>query len=105
LSSPRQAIVNQSLTELKILSSFLKQIQYEPWLVKMKSGESYYGFVQGETTQNLLLKDLTGKQYTLSHAEIESKKQESKSIMPDPAGLGMTAQDLADVSAYLLGLK
>lgn len=47
---------------------------YEPWLAKMKSGESYYGFVQGETAQNLLLKDLTGKQYTLSQAEIESKK-------------------------------
>jgi len=78
---------------------------YDPWLVKMKSGESYYGFVQGETTQNLLLKDLTGKQHILSQSEIESKKQESKSIMPDPAGLGMTAQDLADVSAYLLGLK
>ncbi len=78
---------------------------YEPWLVKMKSGESFYGFVQGETAQNLLLKDLTGKKHTLSQAEIESKKQESKSIMPDPAGLGMTAQELADVSAYLLGLK
>lgn len=78
---------------------------YEPWLVKMKSGESYYGFVQGETAQNLLLKDLAGKQHTFAQAEIETKKQESKSIMPDPAGLGMTAQDLADVSAYLLGLN
>ncbi|MFT4860101.1 MAG: putative membrane-bound dehydrogenase-like protein [Algoriphagus sp.] len=78
---------------------------YEPWLVKMKSGESYYGFVQGETAQNLLLKDLTGKRHTLAQAEIETKKQEIKSIMPDPAGLGMTAQDLADVLAYLLGLN
>lgn len=78
---------------------------YEPWLVKMNSGESYYGFVQSVTAQNLLLKDLSGNQHTLAQADIESKKQERKSIMPDPAGLGMTAQDLADVTAYLLGLK
>ncbi len=78
---------------------------YEPWLVKMKSGESYYGFIQGETKEILIIKDLSGKRTTVSVSEILEKKQESKSIMPDPASLRMTPQELADISDYLLGLQ
>ncbi|OOG78235.1 PVC-type heme-binding CxxCH protein [Algoriphagus sp. A40] len=78
---------------------------YEPWLVKLKSGESYYGFVQGETEKALIIKDLTGKRTTVAISEIEERKQEKKSIMPTPSGLGMSAQELADISAYLLGLR
>jgi len=77
---------------------------YEPWLVKLKSGESYYGFVQGETAKALIIKDLTGKRTTVAISEIEERRQEKKSIMPDPSGFGMSAQELADISAYLLGL-
>ncbi len=77
---------------------------YEPWLIKMKSGESYFGFIEGETKENLIIKDLSGKRATVSVFEILEKKQESKSIMPDPASLGMTPQELADISAYLLGM-
>lgn len=43
---------------------------YEPWLVKMKSGESYYGFIQGETKESLIIKDLSGKRTTLKTEEI-----------------------------------
>lgn len=78
---------------------------YEPWLVKLKSGESYYGFIQGETKETLIIKDLSGKRITLSLSEIDQKKQEAYSIMPDPASLGMKAQELADISTYLLNLR
>ncbi|MCM4151901.1 dehydrogenase [Arenibacter sp. N53] len=77
---------------------------YEPIMIKTKSGQALYGFLlsEGETT---VLKDMTGKQMVIAADDIESKEKIKMGIMPNAVSLGLTEQDLADLSAYLLTLK
>jgi putative membrane-bound dehydrogenase-like protein len=77
---------------------------YEPVMIKTKSGQAFYGFLlsEGETT---VLKDMTGKQIVIAPDNIESKEKMKMGIMPNALALGLTEQDLANLSAYLLTLK
>lgn len=77
---------------------------YEPLMIKTKSGQVFNGFLlsDGETT---VLKDILGKQIVIAPDDIETRKKLKVGIMPDAAGLGLTEQDLANLSAYLLTLK
>ena len=77
---------------------------YEPIMIKTKSGQALYGFLlsEGETT---VLKDMTGKQMVIAADDIESKEKIKMGIMPNAFALGLTEQDLANLSAYLLTLK
>ena len=77
---------------------------YEPIMIKTKSGQALYGFLlsEGETT---VLKDMTGKQVVIATGDIESKEKMKMGIMPNAVSLGLTEQDLANLSAYLLTLK
>ena len=76
---------------------------YEPVMIKTKSGQAVYGFLlsEGETT---VVKDIAGNQHTIKTVDIESRQQMSTSIMPDAGALGLSDQDLADLSTYLLSL-
>jgi putative membrane-bound dehydrogenase-like protein len=78
---------------------------YEPWLINTKSGESYFGFLVAEGEQVTVLKDLTGKKRSIATSTITLKKKQPGSLMPDPSGLGLSEQDLADVAIYLMELK
>jgi len=77
---------------------------YEPLMIKTKSGQAFFGFLlsEGETT---VLKDMTGKQIVIAPDDIESKEKMKMGIMPNALALGLTEQDLANLSAYLLTLK
>lgn len=78
---------------------------YEPWLVNTKDEESLYGFLLSENKQTITLKDVSGQKHVVPVAKINSRKKQEKSLMPDPVNLGLTEQDLANVSDYLLKLK
>jgi putative heme-binding domain-containing protein len=77
---------------------------YEPVMIKTKSGQAFFGFIlsEGETT---VLKDMTGKQIVIAPNDIESKEKMKMGIMPNAASLGLTEQDLANLSTYLSTLK
>jgi len=75
---------------------------YEPWLINKKNGESFYGFLMGETKNNVVLKDIAGKKHLITASEIKTKEKQNKSLMPDPAASGLTEADLANVVEYLL---
>lgn len=77
---------------------------YEPVMIKIKSGQAVYGFLrsEGETT---VIKDMAGNHNAVKTEDIESKQQMQTSIMPDALALGLTEQDLANITAYLLTLK
>jgi putative heme-binding domain-containing protein len=74
---------------------------YEAWLINTKDGESLFGFLVSENKQTLTLKDVAGQKHVVPVAKISSRKKQEKSLMPDPASIGMTEQDLADVVAFL----
>jgi putative heme-binding domain-containing protein len=74
---------------------------YEPWIIKTKKGSSFYGFLMADGP-TVVIKDAAGGQHVFKSVDIESRKQLTTSLMPDPASLGLTEQDLADVVQYLL---
>ena len=73
---------------------------YEPVMIRTKSGQIYSGFLvsEGETT---VLRDLEGTLHTVLSSEVEEKEILNNSLMPDPATLGLQAQDIADIITYL----
>jgi putative heme-binding domain-containing protein len=77
---------------------------YEPIMIRTKSGQAFYGFLlsEGETT---VLKDMTGNQIVIAPDNIESKEKMKMGIMPNAMALGLTEQDLTNLSTYLLTLK
>lgn len=77
---------------------------YEPWLITMKDGDAHFGFLVADGTEAVVLKDITGKRWTLDTQLISSRKKQDKSLMPEPAELGLTTQDLADITDYLIKL-
>lgn len=76
---------------------------YEPWLITTKKGATHYGFLMGDGA-TVVLKDAAGQQHAIKAADIKSRKQLTTSLMPDPQTMGLSEQDLADVSEFLLTL-
>lgn len=74
---------------------------YEPWLVNTKAGESVYGFLISENKQTVTVKNISGKKHVIAQNEITSKKKQESSLMPEPANLALTEQNLADIASYL----
>jgi putative membrane-bound dehydrogenase-like protein len=78
---------------------------YDPLLVAMKDGDSHFGFVISESKDAVVLKDITGKKWTLDNKLITSRIKQANSLMPEPGELGLGSQQLADVAEYLLNLN
>ena len=77
---------------------------YEPYTLQLKNGVSYYGFIVGETEKNTSVKDLSGTIHTLKKEEIRSKTMQKESLMPSAASFGLDAQQLSDLTVYLLSI-
>lgn len=75
---------------------------YEPWLITTKTGQTYYGFLLSDGAQAMVIKDAAGQKTTIPTGKIASRKQYTTSLMPDPVALGLTEQQLADLTAFLL---
>ncbi len=78
---------------------------YEPWLAKLKDGGSVYGFLVSENKSFVMIKDITGRKHNIATTKIESLKKQEKGLMPDPSSLGLSSQDLADISGFLVGRR
>jgi putative membrane-bound dehydrogenase-like protein len=77
---------------------------YEAWTINLRDGQSFFGFLLADGEQTVTLKDLAGKQHVISKVDIRSRAKQEHSLMPPPASLGLTPQDLADVSEYLMNI-
>ena len=75
---------------------------YEPSLVNTKDGGSFFGFLVSENKQSITIKDAAGQRHTIAQDKISSRQKQTKSLMPEPALNGLSEQQLADLSAYLL---
>ncbi len=78
---------------------------YEPWLITMKDGDSHFGFLVADGSDAIVLKDISGKKWTLDTKLITSRKKQENSLMPEPGDLGLGTQQLADIAEYLLTLN
>lgn len=75
---------------------------YEPWLVQLKSGASYLGFILAEGADYLTIKDVSNTHQRLPTRDISSRKPLSTSLMPGATALQLSPQDLADIAEFLL---
>jgi putative membrane-bound dehydrogenase-like protein len=77
---------------------------YEPWIIDTKSGESFYGFLIADG-KTIIIKDLSGKKYSIPALSVIKKKKQESSIMPDAKALALNEEDLAHLTRYLIELK
>ncbi|MVM29868.1 c-type cytochrome [Spirosoma sp. HMF4905] len=75
---------------------------YEPWLITTKKGNTYYGFLVSDNEQAVVIKGIKGPKHTIPADAVFSRRQYKTSLMPDPAALGLSNQQLADLTAFLL---
>lgn len=75
---------------------------FYPWQVTTKDGEVVYGFLLAENQQTIVIKDDQGREHIIGRDRIASRKRlEGVSLMPGPAELKLSRQDVADVTAFL----
>jgi putative heme-binding domain-containing protein len=77
---------------------------FETYLFEMTDGRQFVGFVVSESAKSVLVRDASGLQRELKLSQIESRKIQKQSMMPDGIVNNLTPDDLADLIAYLQSL-
>ncbi|GAB4015673.1 PVC-type heme-binding CxxCH protein [Spirosoma koreense] len=75
---------------------------YEPYMITTTKGQMYYGFLVSDSDQSVTVKGIKGIKHTIPVGEVSSRRQYKNSLMPDPTQLGLSQQQLADLTAFLL---
>lgn len=107
---PDLSKVGARLTREQILESLHQPTKtiakgYETWTLTLKDGSVQTGFVVNPGAGNVTLKLPTGQPQTFDRAQIRSQKVQPVSLMPEGLLQSMTAQEAADVIAFLSSLK
>ncbi|MFM2170568.1 MAG: hypothetical protein RI957_797, partial [Verrucomicrobiota bacterium] len=71
--------------------------------IKTKDGITIVGMVLSDGDP-VIVKCVGGQTQTIAKSRIASMKPLEKSLMYDPANLGLTPQAIADITAYLKSL-
>ncbi len=79
--------------------------KYQTHIILTDDGKTYSGLLVTETNSHVTIVDAKGEQIKISVDDIESRKLDSKSLMPSGLAGEMTAQQAADLLAYLSSLK
>ncbi|MCW3118345.1 MAG: c-type cytochrome, partial [Chitinophagaceae bacterium] len=78
---------------------------FEGWEIKMKDGSVLTGIISSKTETDLDLKSPGGSKKHIKTNDIVSKKELPHSMMTEGLYESMSSQDLANLLAYLSGLK
>lgn len=73
--------------------------------LEMKDGRVLFGMIGEETALSLKLVLLTGEHMTLKADQVKKRSDAKKSIMPGSFAHTLSAQDVADLSAWIMSLK
>lgn len=73
---------------------------YDTWLIETTSGVLHAGVLLADG-EDVLVKDTQGKRHVIPSDEIAGRHRQSISTMPDGVALELSAQDLADLVAFL----
>ncbi len=102
---PNLTTVGERFDRVAILDSIINPsaaiaFGYESVILETVDGQTLSGFVVGDGDP-VILKDVGGQQHSISKGKIRSRQELGQSIMPAGGGLGLSAQDLADLVAFL----
>ena len=79
--------------------------EYVVWVVDTRKGDVVTGYLRKDAADGIELVDSTGNVVALSASDIAGRYKSAMSLMPNGLAAGMTAQELADVVAFLESLK
>ena len=107
---PKLDEIGKKLTPAELLESILepsKKIdpKYVSYLMETAQGQVYSGLLEKRTTEEVILKEASGKQISVPADEIEQLVPQQKSLMPELLLRDLTASQVADLLAFLRTLK
>lgn len=73
---------------------------YECWLVQQKDGSALAGFLLADGPR-LVLKDFAGVRHVIDADQVQKRERQATSLMPDTVALGLSADELVDLVAFL----
>jgi putative heme-binding domain-containing protein len=73
--------------------------------LEMKDGRVLFGMIGEETALSMKLVLLTGEQIVVKPDEVKKRSDAKNSIMPASFSNTLSAQDVADMSAWIMSLK
>jgi putative heme-binding domain-containing protein len=79
--------------------------EYIPYLLETSGGQVYGGFLVEKTDEHVLLKDVKSQLIRIPAGEVEALAAQTKSLMPELVLRDVTAQDAADLLAFLMTLN
>ncbi len=79
--------------------------EYVPYVLETTSGRVHAGFLVERNDNYVLLKDIKNERIRVKASEVETLAQQEKSLMPELVLSEVTAQDAADLLAFLTTLK
>jgi putative membrane-bound dehydrogenase-like protein len=78
--------------------------EYTAYVVETEAGQVYAGFLVEESDERLVIKDAEGKLIAVPAGEVAALERQTKSLMPELVLRDVTAQDAADMLAFLTSL-
>jgi len=78
---------------------------FEAWLLTLRDGDEVLGLISSETEQEILMKMQGGQSLRFRKVDVIRREKQLQSIMPTGLHEGLSAQDFADLLAYLASLK
>jgi len=107
---PDLSIIARKLDRPKLVESILEPSktidpQFATYQVETADGRVVSGILVSRTDAGLVLRDVEGKEVKLSAADVETFTPQQKSLMPELLVRDLTAQQFADLLAYLSALK
>ncbi|HEV3136346.1 MAG TPA: PVC-type heme-binding CxxCH protein [Pirellulales bacterium] len=79
--------------------------EFIPHLLETKSGQVYAGFLLERSADRVMIKDVKNQLIRVEADEVEALVPQQKSLMPELILSEVTAQDAADLLAFLTSLK
>ncbi|MDB6052908.1 MAG: hypothetical protein JWN25_431 [Verrucomicrobiales bacterium] len=101
LSTVGKKYTRPQLLEQILLPSKIIAPEYRTTAVVLKNEDELSGFITKRTAGEILLKDANLVEHTLKLADIKESRESSLSAMPEGLLSPMTAQEAADLLAYL----
>jgi putative heme-binding domain-containing protein len=107
---PELSDLSKRLTKRQILESLLDpsrdiDAKYAAYLVQMEDGRQLTGLIVAKDFQSLTIRDAQGKDTRVPLADVAAQMPSKKSLMPDHLLRDLTAEQAADLLAYLASLR
>ena len=79
--------------------------EYVPYVVETEQGKVYAGFLHEQNDERVVLKTVEGATVQIPRKQVVELVRQEKSLMPELVLKNVTAQDAADLLAYLVSLQ